>query len=312
MKEIDKPLVSVIIPIYNSQDWIEGLLKSILNQSYENIELIVIDDGSDDNSLEIISRCLNDSIEIKTQIVTQANSGVSLSRNLGAKLSSGEFLAFVDSDDIWLPEKLEKQVLTLLHSGSAAVSCSYAIFRDSSLEVIDVVHPDWSINGVRDWLLFRTYGGLLSSTLLIKREMFFRVGPFRDNLSLSADIEFAWRLLAITQVRLLKEPLVGYRIRPNQMHKIPNLLLSEAQRMLGIVDILKSRKFSHIYLANLNLRIFLYNLTEGRIIASLGFLFQAMRMNFFEGSITFSRIVFKRIKRKLVSKETKSIILPNP
>jgi glycosyltransferase involved in cell wall biosynthesis len=312
MKEVGKPLVSVIIPTYNSQDWIEGLLKSILNQSYQNIELIVIDDGSDDNSLEIISRCLNNSIRINTQIVTQVNSGVSFSRNLGANLSSGEFLAFVDSDDIWFPEKLEKQVLTLLDSGSAAVSCSYAIFNDLSLQVIDVVHPDWSINGVRDWLLFRTYGGLLSSTLLIKREMFFQVGPFRDDLSLSADIEFAWRLLAITKVRLLKEPLVGYRIRPNQMHKVPSLLISEAQRMLGIVDILKSRKFSQIYLANLNLRIFLYNITDGRIIVSLGFLFQVMRMNFFEGSLTFSRIVIRRVKRKLVSKETKSVILPNP
>jgi len=312
MKQDNIPLVSVIIPTFNSQDWIEGLLKSILNQSYRNIELIVIDDGSNDKSLEIISRCLSDPSGIKVQVITQVNSGVSVARNLGASVSSGEFLAFVDSDDVWLPGKLEKQVQTLLTSRSSAVSCSYAIFKDLSLEIIDVVHPDWTLNGVRDWLLFRSYGGLLSSTLLISREMFSRVGPFRIDLSLSADIEFAWRLLAITQVKLLKDPLVGYRIRPNQMHKIPELLVSEAQRMLGIVDILSSKKFRNIYLTNLNLRIFLYNLNEGRIRASLGYLLETVRTNFFEGISTLIRIVFKRVKRKVLRKEKKSFILPSP
>jgi glycosyltransferase involved in cell wall biosynthesis len=311
MKKVNGPLVSVIIPTYNAQDWIEGLLKSVFNQSYQNIEVIVIDDGSNDRSLEIVLRCLRGSTDVKARVVTQKNSGVSMARNLGASLSFGEFLAFVDSDDIWLPRKIEKQVRTLLDSDSSAVSCSYAIFKDLSLEVIDVVHPDWSLNGVRDWLLFRSYGGLLSSTLLIRKEMFIQVGPFRKDLSLSADIEFAWRLLAITQVKLLKDPLVAYRLRPHQMHKIPELLLSEAERMLGIVDILKVKKLSNIYLANLNLRIFLYRLSEGNISLGIAYLTEAIRLNFFEALKTFTRIVYKRIKRKALLKEKKSFILPD-
>jgi len=312
VKKINAPLVSVIIPIYNAQDWIEGLLKSIFNQTYGNIEVIVIDDGSIDNSLEIVTTCLSGSIATKTQVVSQVNSGVSVARNLGASLSSGELLAFVDSDDIWLPRKIEMQVLTLLEPPSPlAVSCGYAIFKDSSLEVIDVVHPDWSVRGVRNWLLFRSYGGLLSSTLLIRRETFYLVGPFREDLSLSADIEFAWRLLAITEVVLLKDPLVGYRLRPNQMHKVPDLLLAESQRMLGIVDILKSQKFSDIYLANLNLRLFLYNFIEGKFGPSIGYLIKAVKTNVFEVAGTLVSIVFKRISRRIMKNERRSFILPN-
>jgi hypothetical protein len=131
-------------------------------------------------------------------------------------------------------------------------------------------------------------------------------------LSLSADIEFAWRLLRITQVELISEPLVGYRLRPNQMHKLPDLLLSEAQRMLSIMDFLKLGKNRNVYLANLNLRICLYSFKESHYSSGFGYLLKALRENAAEVIMTSFRISLNRLKRKFGTKQKSLFILPRP
>jgi glycosyltransferase involved in cell wall biosynthesis len=312
MTSKENPLVSIIIPMFNAQEWIVGLLQSILNQTYKNIEVILINDGSTDESLTLVNKFSKDFREIRLKVVNQANTGVSEARNEGVRNSIGELLAFVDSDDIWIREKIERQVRAMIKSDVAATACSYAIFRDSDLEILDVVHPDWSTHGVRNWLLFRSYGGLLSSTLMLRREVFYETGPFKIDLSLSADIDFAWRLLSVNQVVLIREPLVGYRLRPNQMHKLPDLLISESKRILNTVSLFQSNKFSRIYLANLNLRLFLYRAQDGDFRNGLQFLLKAFRFNFLEVCVTTLRILSSRIFRKFKYAEKKSFVLPNP
>ena len=312
MTSKENPLVSIIIPMFNAQEWIVGLLQSILNQTYKNIEVILINDGSTDESLTLVNKFSKDFREIRLKVVNQANTGVSEARNEGVRNSIGELLAFVDSDDIWIREKIERQVRAMIKSDVAATACSYAIFRDSDLEILDVVHPDWSTHGVRNWLLFRSYGGLLSSTLMLRREVFYETGPFKIDLSLSADIDFAWRLLSVNQVVLIREPLVGYRLRPNQMHKLPDLLISESKRILNTVSLFQSKKFSRIYLANLNLRLFLYRAQDGDFWNGLQFLLKAFRFNSLEVCVTTLRILSSRIFRKFKYAEKKSFVLPNP
>ena len=298
--------------MFNAQEWIVGLLHSILNQSYQNIEVILVNDGSTDESLALVEKFSKDLGEIRIRVVNQENCGVSEARNEGVRNSSGELLAFVDSDDVWIREKIERQVNEMNELGIAASACSYAIFRDSDLEILDVVHPDWSTHGVRNWLLFRSYGGLLSSTLMLRREIFFQTGPFRIDLSLSADIDFAWRLLGVTQVKLIREPLVGYRLRPNQMHKIPDLLVSESKRMINNVSLLQSNKFARIFQANLNLRLFLYRAQDRDFWDGIQFLFKAIRFNSLEVFVTTLRIFSRRILRKFKYVEKKSFFLPKP
>lgn len=307
-----QPLVSIVIPMYNAQDWIDGLLESIMRQTYQNIEIVLVDDGSTDASGEIVSRFSKRNSGIEMRVILQENSGVSEARNEGVRQSSGELLAFVDSDDIWMAEKIERQVREIIRQNASAVSCSYAIFRDSDLQVLDVIHPIWSLGGVRNWLFFRSYGGLLSSTLLLKKETFYQAGPFRTDLSLSADIEFAWRLLKVTSVTSMDEPLVGYRLRPNQMHKLPDLLLSESQRMIEIVDVLKIPKFQKIYFSNLNLRLFLYRVQDRDLKSGWSFLTRALRLNPWEVLRTSLRISIQRVQRKLKFFEKKSFQLPLP
>jgi glycosyltransferase involved in cell wall biosynthesis len=99
------PLVSVVIPNFNYGRFLEDCIRSVLNQTYANTEIILVDDGSTDNSLEIASK-FSDSI----QILTQSNQGVNAARNLGIAKSRGDFIALCDSDDYWEPHKLEMQI----------------------------------------------------------------------------------------------------------------------------------------------------------------------------------------------------------
>ena len=105
-------MISVIIPMYNSKDTIKSAVESVLNQTYsEPVEIIVINDGSKDGCEKIVEEIiLNNQTNRTIKLINKPNGGVSSARNRGIKEASGDWIAFLDSDDIWLPEKLQKQV----------------------------------------------------------------------------------------------------------------------------------------------------------------------------------------------------------
>ena len=102
-------VVSVITPMYNSEKFIEESIDSVLKQTYTNWEMIIIDDGSNDNSVGIVKKYLNTYTRIKL-IENNINKGASLARNIGIEKSLGRYIAFLDSDDVWYPQKLEEQI----------------------------------------------------------------------------------------------------------------------------------------------------------------------------------------------------------
>ena len=104
---MNDPLVSVVIPTYNCGDYVEEAVNSALNQTYQNLEIIVINDGSTDDTVSRLEKYKN---EKRVRIVSQANRGLSGARNAGIELSTGEYVALLDSDDRWLPNKLERQM----------------------------------------------------------------------------------------------------------------------------------------------------------------------------------------------------------
>ncbi len=104
-----QPLVSIITPSYNSKRFILETIDSIRNQTYQNFELIIVDDCSKDGSLEYIKKCTSNDSRIRV-FKLQKNSGAAMARNYGIEHANGKYLAFLDSDDLWNPEKLEKQV----------------------------------------------------------------------------------------------------------------------------------------------------------------------------------------------------------
>ena len=119
-----KPLVSIITPLFNSETYISETINSVLNQSYSNWELILIDDCSKDKTLEIVETFLSKSTKIKL-LKNQENLGAAITRNKGIEASKGDYIAFLDADDIWKPQKLETQVNVMLTQNCDVSFSSY-------------------------------------------------------------------------------------------------------------------------------------------------------------------------------------------
>jgi glycosyltransferase involved in cell wall biosynthesis len=121
--------VSIIIPIYSAEKYVAATIQSVLEQTYQLFELLLIDDGTPDKSIEI---CQQFTADPRVRIIRQENRGVSAARNNGIRHARGEYIAFLDADDLWVPEKLEKHVKHLDNSPTVGVSFSYSEFIDEA------------------------------------------------------------------------------------------------------------------------------------------------------------------------------------
>ena len=177
MKEQSK-LVSVIIPVHNSERFLAESIESALGQSYSPIEIILVDDGSTDGSLQIARSYDN------IQILRQDHRGVSSARNTGSAKASGSFLAFLDSDDIWDREKISKQIHYMeRHTDVGCVFCRFENFFDP-----ETSPPSW-LN--RSSFLKERFKDMMSlCTMLIRKEIFDRVGCFNTDLRSGEDIDW--------------------------------------------------------------------------------------------------------------------------
>ncbi|HAL10662.1 MAG TPA: glycosyl transferase [Staphylococcus sp.] len=138
-------LVSVIMPLYNNEDYIERSILSVINQTYENWEILIINDKSVDSSKEIATKYSDIYSNIKL-INLKINNGVANARNIGINNARGEYLAFLDSDDEWLPEKLEKQI-SFMNKNDYNFTCTYYGKIDSESSVLPtVIKPKYSLN----------------------------------------------------------------------------------------------------------------------------------------------------------------------
>ena len=208
------PLISVIITNYNYARYLPQGIDSVLAQTYGELEVIVVDDGSQDDSA-LVGRSYGDRI----RFIQQANQGVSRARNRGVAESKGEFIAFLDADDTWAPDKLEKQARLLISDPQTGlVHCGIQkINRDGvALEsIVDGMEGSVAI----EMLLFEReviYG--FGSTGLIRRTVFDEIGGFDAELSTSADWDFCYRVAVQQRVGFIREPLVNYRVHGGNMH----------------------------------------------------------------------------------------------
>ena len=125
---MNNPLISIIIPSYNVENYITKGIESCLNQSYKNIEVIIVDDGSNDNTTKVVERYLDDK---RLTLIKKANSGVSATRNIGIKNTNGQYCVFLDSDD-WLELNTIERLVSLI-DGSKLIACSYNNFVNGKL-----------------------------------------------------------------------------------------------------------------------------------------------------------------------------------
>lgn len=221
------PKISVIIPNYNYEKFISATIESVLSQTYENIEIIVVDDGSKDNSLEVLKNFGD-----KIRVVQQKNAGVSAARNHGVSLSNGDFVAFLDADDIWLPEKLQCQINKFnADSKIGLVHCSMTLIDPQNKPIGE------NNNGQEGFVsheFLRFERGVVvgaGSTALVKRKSFDEVGGFDLRLSTAADWDFCYQVSRKYKLGFVTKPLVLYRMHGTNMHG--NIKAMEHDMLLG-------------------------------------------------------------------------------
>lgn len=168
--------VSIIIPVYKAEKYIVYTLQSALDQTYKNIEILIIDDGSPDRSIEICQQFTDPRI----RIIRQKNRGLPGARNTGIRHAKGEYLTLLDADDLWLPEKLEKHVKHLDNSPSVGVSFSRSAFIDDNGQPLGIYQMP-QIKGITPSVVLCRNPISNGSAAVIKREVFEAI-KFQDNL----------------------------------------------------------------------------------------------------------------------------------
>ncbi|MCL1471490.1 glycosyltransferase [Argonema antarcticum] len=221
----DRPLISVIIPVYNSKKTIRETIDSVLQQTFSDFELIVINDGSTDLTLDIISS-INDP---RLKLFSYSNAGAAVSRNRGFSQSSGEFIAFLDADDLWTPDKLEAQLKALQENPQAAVAYSWLNVINESSEFVRGGNYRTE-NGDVFAKLFLIPFVESGSNPLIRRQSFVDVGGFDESLTASQDYDLYLRLAARYNFVAVPSPQILYRLSSNSMSA--NVRRQEATSLL--------------------------------------------------------------------------------
>ena len=208
------PNVSVIIPNYNYSQYLREAIDSVLAQTYAEIEIIVVDDGSTDNSREVL-----ESYGDRITAIFQENAGVSAARNNGVSESHGEYIAFLDADDAWFPTKIERELaifendarLGLVHVGVVEIDGDGNLLSE---------HKDGMDGQVADALLHFEGPVILGggSGMMVPRRVFDEIGGFDTRLSTSADWDLFYQIANRYSVGFVPEVLLKYRVHSSNMH----------------------------------------------------------------------------------------------
>lgn len=217
---LHQPLVSVVIPACNAEVFIAKTLESVLSQTYQNIEIVVVDDGSSDKTAEIVTSFAQKDNRIR--LLQQSNAGVAAARNLAIEKSTGEYIAPIDADDIWYPQNLEKQVQCLLESEpSVGVVYSWSLDINQEGLLTGGFYNSTIAGKVYKALIYKYFMGNASSSL-IRRVCFQKVGGYNcklkaENAQGCEDWELFLRIAEHYQFKVVPEFLVGYRQIPSSM-----------------------------------------------------------------------------------------------
>jgi len=201
-----KPNVSVIIPTYNRAQIIGRAIESALNQTYQNIELIIIDDGSTDNTMEVIKKYRSWDKRVK-YICHEKNRGGSAARNTGIKIALGKYIAFLDSDDEWLPKKLEKQIIKMKDLPFdiwGGIYCGFYYITNRKYKIIKATKKGI----LKKEILKKEVDTGGASTILLTRNTVNEIGLFDESFKRHQDWEYLIRFFRYYKLYSLEEPLV--------------------------------------------------------------------------------------------------------
>lgn len=210
-----EPLVSVIIPTYNRAYCIGNAVQSVLKQDYENMEILIVDDGSTDDTEAVIKSIEDTRIRYYKNSV---NSGAAAARNTGISLAKGKYIAFQDSDDEWLEGKLKQQVELLENSDYGMVySCFEREFPDGRVEKVprDGIQQEAKEGYIYPYLLAESF--ISTQTMLVRTEILKQIQGFDESLKSYEDYDLAIRIAKCCQVAFLDEVLVHLHTLPDSI-----------------------------------------------------------------------------------------------
>lgn len=221
------PLVSVIIPVHDGVRFLGQAIDSVLAQEYDAFELLVVDDGSTDDSPQLVSSYS------RAQLLRQPNRGVSAARNEGANAARGELLAFLDQDDLWTQRKLHLQVSALVEDPSLG----FALGRQRLFLEEGVPKPAWwRASGLES-----EHVGYFPGTLVVRREVFHRVGPFRDDAAPGEGADWFLRATELGVARTIVPHLVLLK-RIHDANQSGDMSAARRQVLIAIKSSLDRRR----------------------------------------------------------------------
>lgn len=236
---MSNPLVSVIIPAYNAAPYVAAAVDSALAQTYAPVEVVVTDDGSTDGTAEILRPYREAG---KITYIYQKNAGLSSARNTGIRASHGEYIALLDSDDLFLPDKIERQIGYLEAHPACGISyCGIAHFYEEDPErMLNLKYEYYSGADFFPALLWKNFVNPLS--VVARRSVFETIGFFDEDLKRSEDWDF-WIRAAYAGIRFdyLPEVLARYRMRRGSMSYGAASDVARKETALGIFIRLRER-----------------------------------------------------------------------
>jgi len=276
----EQGLVSVITATYNMAGYISETMDAILAQDYAPLEAIVADDGSTDNTMEVLAPYLSDP---RVRVVQQENAGQTVAKNHGLREARGEFMAFCDADDTWRPDKLSRQI-PAFDDPRVGVVFSDIVCVDGQGQVLNIPAMDRVGGHITGPLLLDNF--IPFPTSVARASVLAEAGGFDESLTMSIDYDLWLRISVDHQFAYIAEPLANYRIWAGQMsnkmeERLDNcfeLLERFLDRYPGVVSQEdKDRAWAHVFVTR-----GAWHAREGRKSAALKDYGAAMRLHFFD------------------------------
>jgi glycosyltransferase involved in cell wall biosynthesis len=229
-----EPRVTVVVPAWNTSSVLTETLDSIRAQTFQDFEVLVVDDGSTDGTAEVVER--HGAEDHRFRLIRQGHAGVSIARNKAVAEARGEWIAFLDADDVWLPPKLERQLALLEQDPAAGLLFTNFFFWDGNRDLAVAYAPGAVLPGGNPLQALIRSCLFLLSTVMVRREHFLGSGGFDPALRLSEDWDL-WLRLAERgiHVRGLAEPLARYRRWPGSVTMKSHFLFLENN--VGVITV---------------------------------------------------------------------------
>ncbi|MDP5337298.1 MAG: glycosyltransferase [Nodularia sp. (in: cyanobacteria)] len=308
MNEVNQecPTISVVIPAYNCEKTIQATIESVLNQTFTNFELIIINDGSQDSTLDIVSQIK----DTRIKVFSYPNAGGNVTRNRGLHHAIGEFVSFLDADDIWTPDKLQVQLQALQNNPDAQVAYSWTDYINENGEIF-LSGTHITANGDVYEKLIITNFLESGSNPLIRREAVLELGGFDESLPAAQDWDMWLRLAARYSFVAVPSVQILYRVSANSVSS--NLAKQEKYCLQVITNAYQAKGLNNQTILNLSMTNLYKYLTckalnrphnRQKGIAAAGFLWKY----FIYDNSRFKRITFTF---KLLLKISIIIFLPD-